>query len=334
MIVRSRAPVRITFGGGGTDIPPYDKEHTGLCLGASIDNYVYSSLVPREESTIEITSWDLSSKQKFNRLEELCYDGNGDLIKAVIKKMNPSYGFDLYVRSDVRPHSGLGASASAAVSMIGAFNHLRTTDRLTNHEIAELAYSIEQEELKNIGGRQDQYAATFGGINLYEFHGDNFVLVNPVDLRKDHILELEKNLLVAYVGTRMQSSGEVHKQEKENGIDIEKLNNLKQVAKEMEYNIREGKLNNFGLLIKESWENKIKLNPNVTTLYIDGLIDIALKSGAIGARLMGAGGGGHLLIYCHPNKEQIVAKELEEKGAKIVPFSFDFTGLQTWEVGE
>jgi D-glycero-alpha-D-manno-heptose-7-phosphate kinase len=335
MIIRSRAPVRITFGGGGTDIPPYDKEHIGLCVGATIDNYVYTSLTPREKPDIEITSWDLNAKHNFSGLEELVYNGNCDLIKAVIKKMRPLYGFNLYVRSDIKPHSGLGASASAAVSIIGAFNHLRTKDRLTKSQIAELAYVVEQEEIQNVTGRQDQYAAAFGGINLYEFHGDNFVLVNPLNIERDTILELEKNLIIARVGEKTETSGEVHKKEKsKSGIDIERLHGIKNIAEEMEYTLRRGKLNDFGLLIKESWDKKVIYNPNVTTPHIDYLIDLALKNGAIGARLMGAGTGGNLLIYCKPNNEQIVAKKLEEEGAKIIPFSFDFTGLQTWEAEE
>jgi D-glycero-alpha-D-manno-heptose-7-phosphate kinase len=335
MIIRSRAPVRITFGGGGTDIQPYDKEHQGLCLGATIDNYAYSSLTPRENPDIEITSWDLNAQQHFGGLEELTYDGNCDLIKAVIKKMNPHYGFSLYVRSDIKPHSGLGASASAAVSIIGAFNHLRKNDRLSKHRIAELAYTIEQEEIKNVTGRQDQYAATFGGINLYEFHGEDKVFVNPLDIKKDHILELEKNLIIARVGEKTETSGQVHKKEQgKSAIDIERLHEIKSIAIEMESALRRGKLNDFGLLIKESWDKKVVYNPNVTTPHIDSLIDLSLKNGAIGARLMGAGTGGNLLIYCKPNKEQVVAKKLEEEGAKIIPFSFDFTGLQTWEAEE
>jgi D-glycero-alpha-D-manno-heptose-7-phosphate kinase len=333
MIIRSRAPVRITFGGGGTDIPPYDKEYRGLCLGATIDKYVYSSLTPRERPDIEIVSWDLNSKQHFNKLEEISYDGNCDLIKAVIKKMRPLYGFDLYVRSEIKPHSGLGASASAAVSIIGAFNHLREKDRLTKHQIAELAYIIEQEEIKNITGRQDQYAAAFGGINLYEFHGDDKVFVNPLYIEQDYILELQKNLLIARVGEKTQTSGEVHKKEKGKS-NIEMLHEIKTVAEEMEYALRRGRLNDFGLLIKESSDKKVEYNPSLTTPHIDYLIDLSLRNGAIGARLMGAGTGGNLLIYCKPNKEQIVAKKLEEEGAKIIPFSFDFTGLKTWEANE
>jgi D-glycero-alpha-D-manno-heptose-7-phosphate kinase len=277
MIIKSRAPVRITFGGGGTDISPYDRQYTGLCLGATIDKYVYSSLTPRDGSGIEINSCDLNSKQKFRNLEEMSYDGNGDLIKAAIMEMKPPYGFDIYVRSDVKPHSGLGASASVAVSIIGLFNHLRIRDRLTKHEIAELAYILEQEKIKNISGRQDQYASVFGGINLYEFHGRDFVLVNPLDIKKDYILELEKNLLIAYVGEKTKPSGEVHKKKliDEDSSDYEnlkRLHEIKSIAEEMEYALRRGKLTDFGLLIKESWNKKVAYNPDVTSPHIDDLV--------------------------------------------------------------
>lgn len=147
-------------------------------------------------------------------------------------------------------------------------------------------------------------------------------------------MELEKNLLIAYVGKKSQSSGEVHKKEKESDIDIERLHEIKKIAEEMEYTLRKGKLNDFGLLIKDSWDKKVAYNSNITTPHIDDIVETALKNGAIGARLMGAGSGGNLLVYCRSNKEQIVAQKLEEKGVKIIPFSFDFTGLQTWEVDD
>lgn len=336
-IYRSRAPVRITFGGGGTDIPPYDENFGGLCLGATIDKYVYSSLKVRDDSKIKINSWDLNLEEVINKIDEMkCSRGIG-LVKATIKIINPKYGFELYVRSDVHNHSGLGASASACISTIGVLDHLKK-QKNTRHEIAELAFQIE-ENIGNVGGRQDQYAAAFGGLNLYEFLGSKSVLVKPLELKKDYILELEKNLLIASTGKRIKSSGQVHKEEKELGLrtnqnKIQMLHDFKQIASDMADCLRKGKFNDFGYLIKQSWESKKNHNPTVTNSYIDALVDIALENGAIGARLMGAGGGGHLLVYCNSNKEQIVARELEEKGAKIIPFSFDFTGLQTWEVEE
>ena len=275
------------------------------------------------------------SKQTFGGLEELTlkeYDGNGDLIKAVIKKMAPPFGFDLYVRSDVGPHSGLGASASAATSIIGVFNHLRRENKLTNYEIAELAYTIENEEIKNKGGRQDQYAAVFGGINLYEFKGNEFVRVNPIEISESTRLELGKNMLLIYAGKREQSSGQVHAKEDPNKIG--RMHEVKHIAEKMSLILREGRLREFGGLIRESWEKKVEYNPGVTNRRIDYLIGTALDHGAIGARLMGAGGGGHILAYCNPNTEQIVSQELENAGAKVIPFSFDFSGLKVWEADE
>lgn len=336
---RSRAPVRITFGGGGTDIDPYDKNHGGICLGATINKYVYATLKIRNDKEIRIDSWDYKKSQNFEERNRINYNGELDLLKAVIKKMDPPYGFDLFVRSDVSTSSGLGLSAAASVSTIGLLNHIRKKDRLTNHQIAELAFLIEQEELKNLGGRQDQYASVFGGINLFEFYGDNHVLINPTKAKPDYILELEKNLLIFSTSQRIKTSGEVHKESKEQGLfnnseKIEQLHKIKKIALEMDYSLREGKLKEFGDLIKYSWELKKSFNPMVTNENIEDLINTALNNGAIGGRLMGAGGGGHLLFYCNSNKEQIVKEKLEEKGVKYINFNFDFRGLETWEVEE
>ncbi len=337
MIIRSRAPVRITFGGGGTDLESYDKDYGGLCLGATINRYSYCSLERRVNPGINIGAWEIGNGQFFENLEEVEYNGDLDLIKAAIKKMQPPFGLGIYTRSDMRPHSGLGGSASACVAIIGALNCFRDKDRLTDYQIAEHAFLVEEEGLKNKGGRQDQYAAVFGGINFYEFLGGDFVRVNPVHLKEDDLLELEKNLLIVHVGERGKSSGEIHSEEIKTGAHtdlrkIEKLNNIKKIAKEMEYSLRKGKLQTFGELIGESWERKKEFNPEVTNAYVDELNEIALKNGAIGGRLMGAGGGGHMLFYCHPNKEQIVKEKLEGLGAKVLDFSFDFKGLQTWEI--
>ena len=344
-IVRSRAPVRITFGGGGTDIPPYDEKYGGVCVNAAINRYVYSTLKLRDDKKINIKSDIINMyggfetyEQSFDTINEITIieEHPLNLIKAVILELQPGHGFDLYVRSDVPPHSGLGASASLCVSIIGVLNQLRKKNRLTKHEIAELAYTVEQKRMNIKGGRQDQYASVFGGINLYEFRGGNNVRVNPIDTKKDCLLELEKNLLVISSGRRVRSSGEIHDSEK-NVSDIEvikRLHDLKDIAIEMEFNLRRGNLKKFGALIFESWEKKKQSNPSTTNTYIDALIEEALANGARGARLMGAGGGGHVLIYSEPDKEHKIKEVLVEKGAKSIDFSFDFDGLKVWEIEE
>lgn len=345
-IIRSRAPVRITFGGGGTDLAPYDKNHGGVSINATINKYVYSSLKIRDDKKITIKSDIInlhggfeSYSENFNSIDEITINPESkiNIIKATILEMNPQFGFDLYVRSEIPPHSGLGASASLCVSVIGVLNHLRKKNRLTKHDIAETAFRVEQNRLNNIGGRQDQYAASFGGINIFEFYGDANVRANQIEISKDYLLEIEKNILLVYSGMKGKSSGQIHKEEGEKNLyeDIEKikrLHHIKQTGFEVAFNLRRGNLKKFGKLIKESWEKKKSFNPEISSMYVDAIIEEALNNGAVGARLMGAGGGGHILIYCNPDQEHKVRQVLNARGARAVDFSFDFEGLRVWEV--
>jgi len=347
-IIKSRAPMRITFAGGGTDISPYDIEHGGVCVGATINRYVYSTLKIRGDKKITIKSDIINifggfetHEASFEDIEALKILGEDklDIIKAVILEMSPDYGFDIYVRSDVAPHSGFGSSASLCVSVIGVFNYLRKKNMLNKHQIAETAFKIEEQRLFNKGGRQDQYSSAFGGINLFEFRGKDNVRISPLDITKNNIFELEKNLLVVSSGRRVKSSGQIHQEEVEQKLfedfeKIKKLHDIKDTALEVEFSLRRGNFRKFSNLILESWEKKKKFNPLVSNPYIDALIEEAIQNGAIGARLMGAGGGGHLLICCEPDCEHKIKEVLSERGAKSIDFSFDFEGLQVWEVDE
>jgi len=345
-VIRSRAPVRITFGGGGTDLSPYDKMHGGVSVNATINKYVYSSLKIRDDRKINIKSDIINSylgfeshTENFDSIDFITLNNESkiNIIKAAILEMNPQYGFDLYVRSEVPPHSGLGASASLCVSVIGVLNHLRKKNRLTKHNIAETAFKVEQNRLNNMGGRQDQYAAAFGGINLFEFNGDDNVRQNTIEISKDYLLEIEKNILLVSSGMKGMSSGEMHSEEKKENLyedteKIKRLHDIKDTGLEVAFNLRRGNLKKFGKLIKESWEKKKKFNSKISSTYIDALIEESLNSGAVGARLMGAGNGGHLLIYCKPDEEHKVREVLNGRGAKAIDFSFDFEGLKVWEV--
>jgi D-glycero-alpha-D-manno-heptose-7-phosphate kinase len=165
-IVRSRAPVRIYFGGGGTDISPYTEESGGVVLSAAISKYTYGSLTPLKNPGVNLISADYKQAVAFHDIKNLEYSGDLDLMKAVIRKLQPKGGFELFLRSDVPPNTGVGSSATAALALLGLFNHIKKGRKLTSYELAELAFKIEAEELKNVGGRQDQYSASFGGINL------------------------------------------------------------------------------------------------------------------------------------------------------------------------
>ena len=337
MIIRSRSPVRISFAGGGTDVSPYTEDHGGCVINAAINKYAFATLELRPDNKICFKSADYDKELTFSSIFDMKYDGNLDLFKSVVNHYKKS-GINIFLRVEAPPRSGLGSSGSAFASIIGLFNHLRREHALTDYEIAELAYDLERKELKNPGGRQDQYATVFGGINFMEFKGNDFVRVNPLKLKNDTIYELEKNLVIANIGIRKESGDIItdqtkrYKQNKENVVNALKKN--KEVAIEMKKALLRDDLNAFGELLHFAWTEKKKYSSMVSNDKIDKIYENARKAGAIGGKVSGAGGGGHMIFYCKPNTEPVVSKVLQKLGASVVPFTFDFKGLQTWEVNE
>ncbi|MFC2143084.1 GHMP kinase [Candidatus Aenigmatarchaeota archaeon] len=338
MIIRSRAPVRVSFGGGGTDIPPVCDERGGCVISAAINKYAYATMIKREDREIHIESADFLKNLRFGRLDEISYNNELDLLKAVIKKMNlDGMGCSVFMRSDVPPKSGLGSSASAFAAVIGLFNHMRKEKKMTDYEVSELAYKLEREELKIGGGKQDQYATVFGGMNYIEF-GNGWVRVNPLRMKKDHVFELEKQLVLVYTKPReTESSGDIISDQtraykEKNTSVIDAFDKIKEIAQEMRYALLRGDLNRFGLLLDDAWKTKKKFSPMISNNYINDMYDAAIKAGALGGKITGAGGGGFMLFYCEPNKEHLVREKLQSLGAKAYPFTIDWNGLQTWEV--
>lgn len=205
MIIRSKAPLRISFAGGGTDVPPYPEERGGAVLNTTINKYAYATLIPREDETINVESLDYDIVAKYHADEKLFYDGELDLVKAVINHMETKQGLDLFIHSDAPPGSGLGSSSTVVVTLVGAFQKWLNIP-LTDYDIAELAYKIERKDLGVKGGKQDQYAATFGGFNYIEFHAES-TIVNPLRIKRDILNELEYRLLLCYTGkTRLSAN--------------------------------------------------------------------------------------------------------------------------------
>ncbi|MBS3051232.1 MAG: GHMP kinase [Candidatus Aenigmarchaeota archaeon] len=309
MIIRSRSPLRISFAGGGTDIPPYCYERGGAVISAAINKYSYATLETRQDKEIHIESVDFLKSLHFRNMAEMTYDNELDVLKAVIKHLNTSgRGANIWMRSDVPPRAGLGASAAAFAAMIGLFNHMRAERSLTNYDIAELAYRLEREELNIGGGYQDQYATVFGGINFIEF-GPGGARVNP----SGDIIETEK------------------KGWKDNKILSDALDKTKELTVEIRYALMRGDFLRFGELLNEAWEAKKKHSALVADKYINDIYDIAMKNGALGGKISGAGAGGFMFFYCEPNKEHRVISALQSAGIVPVSFTFDFDGLQTWE---
>lgn len=335
MIIRSRAPTRISFAGGGTDVPPYCDEHGGCVVSAAINRYAYSTLEPRNDQEIHIESGDFFKKLRFLDVNEITYNNELDILKAAVKNLNTRrMGFNLFMKTNVPPGSGLGGSASAFVSLIGLFDHLNGK-KMTNYEIAALAHKLERQELKVPGGKQDQYAAAFGGINFIEFrNGETWV--HPLRIRDDVKLELEKSILLGYLGERTAEGGDIisdqAKTVKSKPDVLEAHHKYKELAMEVRNALKSGDLIRFGELINDAWEAKKKFSSMISNSQIDKIYDFAMKNGALGGKISGAGGGGFMMFFCEPDKEHNLSKKLEEIGVRTGHVSFDFDGLQTWEI--
>lgn len=340
MIIRSKAPLRISFAGGGTEVSPYKDEYGGVVLSATIDKYAYGSLRRRDDRNVAVTSLDYDIVAKYNLDVEMNYNGELDLVKAVIKNLNKGYkqGFDFFIHSDAPPGSGLGSSSTMVVALIGLLKHLQSLP-LTNYEIASLAYHIEREDLGIKGGMQDQYAATFGGFNFIEFGpgpGLSNVVVNPLRIDAGVINELEYRLLLCYTGrTRLSANiitDQVEAYTKKEEDVLKAMEELKRITVELKNALLQERLDDFGRLLHEAWINKKKMARHITNEAIDALYKTARTHGALGGKILGAGGGGYLLLYCEFDKKHVIARELEKLGGQFVEFTFDHHGLQTWEV--
>jgi D-glycero-alpha-D-manno-heptose-7-phosphate kinase len=326
--------VRIDLAGGWTDVPPFSAEVGGAVVNAAINRYAYATLVPRPDEHIQIVSADFDQFLEVRSFRDLEYDGNLDLIKAAVRRLGIQRGMDIFVRCDAPPGSGTGSSASIGVALLGLLNLLQG-DRLSPHEIAELAHLLETEELHVAGGKQDQYAAAVGGVNFLEFQ-DPAVAVSPLRLAAGVVSELEKHLVLCYTG-KSRISGNIIStvmNAYQQGVPAttRALHRLKEIAREMESALLRGDLAAFGRLLSENWACQKALDPSVTNPQIDALFELALASGAIGGKALGAGGGGCLLFFCQGDREHLVRRKLAEAGTQIIDFNLDFHGLETWAV--
>jgi D-glycero-alpha-D-manno-heptose-7-phosphate kinase len=331
-LVRSRAPLRLSFCGGGTDVSPYPEERGGVVLSTTIDKYAYASLEPRRDARFAIHSLDFDMVAKYPHARKIALDGNLDLIKGVVRAFHPKKGADLYVHSDAPPGSGLGSSSTMAVAVVAALKAWLGR-KLSSYDMAELAYRIERVDLGIAGGRQDQYAATFGGFNFIEFHKDSTV-VNPLRIAPDTLHELEYRMVLAYLRQTRASANIIERQRRsyEAGKKevVRALDELKALTHEMKRLLLLGKIDAFGEALHEAWLSKKHLDAAITTDPVDALYERARKAGAIGGKMPGAGGGGYFVFLCRAHARAKVAQALEGAGAQVVPFAFTPDGVTTW----
>ena len=254
------------------------------------------------------------------------------IVKDFIKK---PLSFELVTSMDVATGSGLGTSSTLVVSILGAFVEWLKLP-LGEYDIAHLAYEIERVDLNMSGGRQDQYAATFGGVNFMEFSGNDKVIVNPLRIKEESLVELEHNLILYYTKTSRESSkiidAQINNVEKNDQSSIDAMHLVKEQSYMMKEALLKNKLNDIGYILNESWSNKKKMALGITNSDIDEVYSKAMKAGAIGGKISGAGGGGFMLFYCDKNKRHDVIRELNSFGGEVRNYQIDQKGLYTWTV--
>ena len=340
MIVRSKAPLRIGLAGGGTDVSPYSDLYGGAILNATIDLYAYASLEPLGNEKIEFCidgTGKCHTTQSAKELElvegfELFIGIYNRIIKQF--KLEPlSFRLTSYVEAP--QGSGLGTSSTIVVSLLGAFVEWLKLP-LGNYDIAHLAYEIERVDLNMAGGKQDQYAATFGGFNFMEFLSNDRVIVNPLALKPKVLYELELNLLLYFTATQRLSAqiitDQVKNVENKNAQAIDAMHHLKEEAIMMKEHLLRGDLNKIGEVLHFGWQNKKQMAKSISNTLIDDIYETAMKNGASGGKISGAGGGGFMFFYCPAVTKIKVAKSIEQFGGRVQSFKFTSQGLITWSI--
>ncbi len=340
MIYRSKAPLRIGLAGGGTDVSPYCDLYGGAILNATISLYAYASIELIPEPQVIIEALDRGECYSYALSDSLPIDGNLDLAKGtynhIVKKYGPvNSGFKLSTIVDAPAGSGLGSSSTLMVAIVGVFAEWLNLP-LGEYDVAQMAYDIERVELAMAGGKQDQYAATFGGVNFMEFFKDNKVIVNPLRIKQEYLYELENNLLLYFTATSRLSSTIIEAQSKnvtdKNQQSIDAMHHLKEQALMMKEALLMGRVHEIGKILDFGFRYKKQMAKGISNDSLDEIYETALKSGATGGKISGAGGGGFMMFYCPNNSRYEVRKALGKFGGSFSPYQFTERGLFTWSI--
>jgi D-glycero-alpha-D-manno-heptose-7-phosphate kinase len=340
MIYRSKAPLRIGLAGGGTDVSPYSDTYGGAILNATISLSAYASIEPTTDNTITVAALDRNEQQQFSCTDTLPINGTLDVLKGVYNRIQKDFpfttnGLRLSTFVDAPAGSGLGTSSTLVVAIVGAFVEMLKLP-LGDYDIAHLAYSIEREDLLLAGGRQDQYAATFGGVNFMEFYNNDKVIVNPLRIRPEYMHELGNNLVLYFTATSRESAAIIKEQVKnvhnKNEKSIEAMHQLKEQAKMMKEALLKGRLHQFGEILNFGFEQKRKMADNISNSNIEAIYNAAKQAGATGGKISGAGGGGFMIFYCPGNTRYKVIETLLSFGGEVKNYAFTKYGLTSWVI--
>lgn len=340
MIIRSKAPLRLGLAGGGTDVAPYSDLYGGATLNATINMYAYATIIPKDDGKIVFKSIDKDKYFESPLTDSLEIDGNLNLLKGIYNRIVKDYSqaplaFELSTYVDAPPGSGLGTSSTLVVAVLGAFAEwLRLP--LGEYDLARLAYEIERVDLRMAGGKQDQYAATFGGVNYMEFYKDDKVIVNPLRIKSVYLNELSNNLVLYHTKTSRVSSAIIERQSKniqDNKLKfIEATHKLKEQAIMMKEAILKGRIDDIGPVLDYGWKFKKQIASGITNHLIDDIYIAAMENGATGGKVSGAGGGGFMVFYCPNNSKYAVIEILKKFGGTSHPYEFTTSGMTAWTI--
>jgi D-glycero-alpha-D-manno-heptose-7-phosphate kinase len=338
MIIRSKAPLRLGLAGGGTDVSPYSDIFGGAVLNATVSLYAYATIEPTTDNMIVIRSVDKDVTIKLPSSEIIETDGELDLIKGVYNRIIRDYklkplSFAITTFVDAPAGSGLGTSSTLVTAVLGAFSEWLKLP-MGEYDLAKLAYDIERSDLGMAGGKQDQYAATFGGVNFMEFYDNGKVIVNPLRIKDQVLNELSNNIILFYTKTSRISSEIIaiqqHNVNSGSVKSVEAMHKIKELAVKMKEAILKGKLDRMGELLNLSWEYKKQMAEGTSNPQIDKIYEAAVAAGATGGKISGAGGGGFMFFYCPGITRYNVIRALEEFGGQARRYEFTKQGLETW----
>ncbi len=329
MLLIARAPVRISFGGGGTDLPAYYTQFGGAVLSTAINRYIYTFISRGVGDALQIISSDFRVFYRHEPGMEYSTDGELGLAKAVLREFDLE-GLDVFLASQIPPGTGLGGSGAVAVSMITALAawHGRSMSKI---DIAEMACDIGINKLKLPSGKQDEYGATMGGLNQIIFTKDG-TTVNPVQTPPGTLDTLQRRLMLFFTGKSRNSEKILNNQSKasreQDPATLERMHRIKALGHDMLATVSEGRLDDFADLLHQSWVQKRGVNADISNNQIDLAYETARKHGALAGKITGAGGGGFLMLYCHEEHQPAVTAALQAQNLSRMDFRFDFEGAQ------
>ena len=339
-VIRSRAPLRLGLAGGGTDLSPFCDDFGGAVLNATIDRYAYASLTFIDGDELILHADDLDITERCSRDSVVC-DGPLALHRGVYRRVVDEFlggagpALAIHTIIDAPPGSGLGSSSALVVALVEAFR-VAFELPLGLYDVARLAYEIERQDLGLAGGRQDHYAATFGGINFIEFLPEERVIVNPLRLPIAVSLEMQSSLVVCFTGQSRASHAIIEDQVRHlsahDGAAMEGMRQLKSDAFEMKRVLLTGDLGSVATILNRSWIAKKATASQVSNAAIDQLWDVAMANGAVGGKVSGAGGGGFLMFLCDPNGRANLMRALLGAGGQPDTISFSEEGAQGWVI--